>query len=46
MVLCESRREEKGDADDYGHEAYETKLRDDQAFVAYVTWLSMSGSRS
>jgi hypothetical protein len=31
MVLCESRREEKGEIDDYGHEAHETKLRNDQA---------------
>jgi hypothetical protein len=29
MVLCESRREEKGEIDDYGHEAHETKLRND-----------------
>ena len=46
MVLCESRREEKGEADDYGHEAYETKLRNDQALVPYATWLPMPASRS
>jgi hypothetical protein len=36
----------KGEIDDYGHEAHETKLRNDQALVPYATWLSMSGSRS
>ena len=45
MVLCESDREEKGEIDDYGHEAHETKLRNDQALVPYATWLPMPASR-
>jgi hypothetical protein len=44
--FCESRHEEKGEADDYGHEAHEIKLRNDQALVPYATWLPMPGSRS
>jgi hypothetical protein len=44
--FCESRHEEKGEADDYGYEAHEIKLRNDQALVPYATWLPMPGSRS
>jgi hypothetical protein len=46
MVLHKGRREKKGEANDYGHESIEIKLRDDKALVPYAAWLPMLGSRS
>jgi hypothetical protein len=41
MVLHKSKREEKGEIDDYGHESNQIELRDDKALVPYATWLPM-----
>jgi hypothetical protein len=46
MVLHKGRREEKGEANDYGYESIEIELRDDKAFVPHAAWLPMTGSRS
>jgi hypothetical protein len=46
MVLHKSGREEKGEANDYGHESIEIKLQDDKALVPHVAWLPMRASRS
>ena len=40
------KADEKGEVDDYGHDAHEIKLRNDQALVPYATWLPMLASRS
>jgi hypothetical protein len=46
MILYEGRREEEGEADDYGHESTDIELRNDKALVPYAAWLSMPSSRS
>jgi hypothetical protein len=46
MVLHKSGREEKREANDYGHEFIEIKLRDDKALVPHAAWLPMPASRS
>jgi hypothetical protein len=46
MVLHKGGREEKGEANDYGHESNEIKLRGDKALVPHAAWLPMLGSRS
>jgi hypothetical protein len=44
MVLHKGRREEKGEADDYGHEFIEIELWVVKALVPHVAWLPMLGS--
>jgi hypothetical protein len=46
MILHKSEREEKGEANDYGHESIEIKLRDDKALMPHAAWLPMPASRS
>jgi hypothetical protein len=46
MVLHKSRQEEKGEANDYGHESIEIKLRDDKALVPHAAWIPMPASQS
>jgi hypothetical protein len=46
MVLHKGRREEKGEANDYGYESIKIELRDDKALLSDVAWLPMPGSQS
>jgi hypothetical protein len=46
MVLHESRREKEGEANEYGYESTDFKLRNDEALVPHVAWLPMPSSRS
>jgi hypothetical protein len=46
MVLHESRREKEGEADEYGYESIDFKLRNDKALVPHAAWLPMPSSLS